>query len=237
MLTKELVPTLADLWGVPQATAGTIDRSLADAGFRRKWKGPRPPNMTRREGLHLLIACLAAEHATRAGEETAAWIRARCHYPTFHFSPDDSEYFEEFREMARLGRAVDALLAPFATPAFPGASAFPAYVCLTDFLLVVCHLVEAGRIKPHRWALEANLSQRTASIEFFGASDVANVNPLRSPTFDCGDHRRGQYRPTLITRDLKAEAPGLAVGAIIDRTADPLAPGAAPETDWKGHLP
>ena len=74
MIAKELIPTLAEILGIPPKTAVVIDRSLADAGFRRKHKGPNPPHMTRVEALHFMLGCmLALDTPTKAGEALKEW--------------------------------------------------------------------------------------------------------------------------------------------------------------------
>lgn len=74
MIVKELIPLLADSLGVPLKTAIVIDRSLADAGFRRKHKGPNPPDMTRIEALNFMLGCMVAlDTPTKAGEELEKW--------------------------------------------------------------------------------------------------------------------------------------------------------------------
>ncbi len=74
MNAKELIPTLAEILGIPPKTAVVIDRSLADAGFRRKHKGPNPPDMTRVEALNFMLGCmLALDTPTKAGEALKEW--------------------------------------------------------------------------------------------------------------------------------------------------------------------
>lgn len=74
MIAKELIPMLAEILGVPLKTAVVIDRSLADAGFRRKHKGPNPPHMTRIEALNFMMGCmLALDTPTKAGETLKEW--------------------------------------------------------------------------------------------------------------------------------------------------------------------
>lgn len=74
MIAKELIPMLAETLGIPSKTAVVIDRSLADAGFRRKHKGPNPPHMTRVEALCFMLGCmLALDTPTKAGEALKEW--------------------------------------------------------------------------------------------------------------------------------------------------------------------
>jgi hypothetical protein len=78
MRAKELVPILAELFSVPFDTAFVIDRTLAESGLRAKGKGRAWPEMTRREALHFLIACMSAMTipATKVADEVGQWVTA-----------------------------------------------------------------------------------------------------------------------------------------------------------------
>lgn len=76
MRAKELVPILAEIYGVPFETAFMIDRSLAEAGLRAKGRGRSLPNMTRREAIIFLVACMVTFKATKAGQEVQPWVSA-----------------------------------------------------------------------------------------------------------------------------------------------------------------
>jgi hypothetical protein len=81
MRAKELVPILAESFGVPFETAFMIDRSLAENGFRARGKGRAWPQMTRREAIYFLIGCMTATTtrsaaATRAADDVAIWASA-----------------------------------------------------------------------------------------------------------------------------------------------------------------
>jgi hypothetical protein len=78
---KQLVPILAEKFGVPYETAEVIDRALADNGLRAKGKGRSWPEMSRREAVHFLIGCMTATTvkqavATRAAVEVSRWLSA-----------------------------------------------------------------------------------------------------------------------------------------------------------------
>jgi hypothetical protein len=75
---KEAIPILADKFGISPKTAWVLDRSLANAGLRRKHKGPNPPAYEREEALTFLIACVTARHgSTKAAEIVTPWLESR----------------------------------------------------------------------------------------------------------------------------------------------------------------
>lgn len=76
MRAKELVPILAEIYGVPFETAFMIDRSLAECGLREKGRGRSLPEMTRREAVIFLVACMVTQKATKAGQEVLPWLKA-----------------------------------------------------------------------------------------------------------------------------------------------------------------
>ena len=81
MHAKALVPILAEIFGVQMDTAFVIDRALAENGFRAKAKGRALPDMTRKEAVAFLIACMCnavnkGTKATRVHEDVATWAAA-----------------------------------------------------------------------------------------------------------------------------------------------------------------
>jgi hypothetical protein len=84
MRPKELIPILSEFFGVSFETAWVLDRALADAGLRTKSKGRKPLDMTRRDAIHFLLACMSANIATRAVEDVKHWA-------AFTWKPDDPE--------------------------------------------------------------------------------------------------------------------------------------------------
>lgn len=81
MRAKQLVPILAEKFGVSYETAQVIDRALADEGLRAKGKGRFWPEMTRREALHFLIGCMTSTTVkqavkTRAAADVSQWLSA-----------------------------------------------------------------------------------------------------------------------------------------------------------------
>ncbi|WP_374576927.1 hypothetical protein [Phenylobacterium sp.] len=79
---KELIPILAEMFGVPFETAWVLDRALADKGLRTKSKGRKPLPMSRRDAIHFLLACMSAQTATRASEDVEYWA-------SFTWKPND----------------------------------------------------------------------------------------------------------------------------------------------------
>ena len=91
MRAKELVPILANEWGVPFETAFAVDRSLAEGGLRAKGKGRALPQMDRREATLFLIGCMASPKSSRADEEVRFWADAVGHldgYPVWFYDFD-----------------------------------------------------------------------------------------------------------------------------------------------------
>jgi hypothetical protein len=87
MRPKELIPILAEAFGVSFETAWVLDRALADAGLRTKSKGRKPLDMTRRDAIHFLLACMSASIATRAVDDVKYWA-------AFTWKPDDPQCAE-----------------------------------------------------------------------------------------------------------------------------------------------
>jgi hypothetical protein len=100
---KEAIPILADKFGIPPKTSWVLDRSLANAGLRRKHKGPNPPAYGREEALAFLMACAMARHgSTKAAEIVSPWLQAGGYVtalPSNFYKPDpahDEEFGEEY---------------------------------------------------------------------------------------------------------------------------------------------
>lgn len=95
MRAKQLVPILAEKFGVPYETAEVIDRALADHGLRAKGKGRSWPEMTRREAIHFLIGCmivttLKGSATTRAAADVEKWLSA---FTVVNVVVDDRDIF------------------------------------------------------------------------------------------------------------------------------------------------
>lgn len=185
MLNKELVPILAEIWGVPFERAWTIDRALANAGYRRKWKGPNPPHMTRREALVFLLACMVAEKATKAGDEVKPWVEAEgsliqdmrledCpadEYAALGYEPTP-EMIEEQRAAQSIirNRTMRDLLDVLKyTP--EDHSGLPSCINIVSCMMAVCSLFESSRgYQFESFKLEINVSNGFASASFNNSS-------------------------------------------------------------------
>lgn len=95
MRAKELIPILANEWGVPFETAFAVDRSLAEGGLRAKGKGRALPQMSRKEATLFLLGCMASPKSSRAAEEVKFWAEAIGHlegYPDWFVNPDATPF-------------------------------------------------------------------------------------------------------------------------------------------------
>lgn len=175
MHAKSLVPILAEIYGVPQETAFMIDRSLSECGYRAKGRGKSFPEMTRREAVIFLLACMVAQKATKAGMEVKPWVEATGYLedepddqpldvefsapsePTFFNSTHMRKVFHELGSVDRLN--------------------------LVDFLLALCPVLDADRIEcrleisvSHGWAAVALEGDPKSSKVIF-QTDEGAVNP------------------------------------------------------------
>lgn len=104
MLTwKEAIPILSEKFRIAPKTGWVLDRALANAGLRRKHKGPNPPAYERAEALAFLMACAMARHgSTKAAKIITPWLEAGGHVtaiPSNFYSPnpdEDAEYGEAY---------------------------------------------------------------------------------------------------------------------------------------------
>jgi hypothetical protein len=138
----ELVPILAEQFDIPFEVAYRIDRALAEAGLRAKGKGRSLPDVSRREALTFLIACMVTAKLTKAAEETLPWISALGVIdpaPELEFDTEWGEYEEE-GDIHHFYNAMEKVLASRKTP--EGA------VTLLDFLFELCGLIEVGLVHP-----------------------------------------------------------------------------------------
>lgn len=232
MRAKALVPILAEIFGVSPETAFVIDRGLAEAGYRAKGKGRAWPEMTRREALYFLIACMTSttakgKVATRAAEDVKIWTSAittvKASWETYAAYGDEEESADELiaalgvdidpEDLAHGPRIIDRSISlPFV------GSLHGKTVSLIDYLLEVMRYLEGdGR---HR-SLEdvvfsLSPSHLTASVSIhlgYGKHDkeafFVEDDDLEAPF----DHA--------IRTDISVDGNFLAAIAI--RTADPLA--------------
>lgn len=149
MRAKELVPILAEIYGVPFVAAGMIDRSLAEAGLRAKGRGKALPEMTRREALIFLIACMATQKASRAGDEVKPWLSAHG-LVVEPISDGHNHYMQEILD--RMGYQPT------------GDDGFPSSINMVDCLLAACGVLEASNIDGHLLKFELCFSHGWASV-------------------------------------------------------------------------
>jgi hypothetical protein len=222
MRAKELVPILAEIFGVPFDTAFVIDRALAEKGFRAKGKGRAWPQMTRREAIHFLIACMCmnkkATAATRAAEDVALWVSAESELSVV-YNKTSAEELAGYDAMARrhdakarrrlLTEKVDrSLRLPF-LKGLHGQT-----VALVDYLLMVTSHMEDGNditltLSPSHFEAIVKIRLR------FGQYDQQNffVKHSLAPVVD----------PDRIRTDISVY--GTFLAAIAARTDDPFAEG------------
>lgn len=95
MRPKELVPILAERFGVSMETAWVLDRSLADNGLRTISKGRKPLDMTRSDGVHFLLACMTADVRIRAIDDVKYWASLEWTVPKKEESSTNNDGEEE----------------------------------------------------------------------------------------------------------------------------------------------
>lgn len=174
MRARELVPILSDRFGIEPETGAVIDRSLAAEKLREQGKGRRWPQMTRKEAITFLIACLSVERPTKASEEVTPWVNARakvCQEPlrleeteegraeiaelkTWDDEPPPHEdrpdvKFWRFLD-SHMGRVRDANQT----------------IGLVDYLGVVCDLLEQKFLDPEQVKLSVIRSHGRATVTF-----------------------------------------------------------------------
>jgi hypothetical protein len=93
---KELIPILAERFGIAFETALVLDRSLADHGLRTKGRGRTPPEMTREDCINFLIAVMTYTVAKRAHEDVEIWrnAKAKIYLPDYHVDDLDNADFD-----------------------------------------------------------------------------------------------------------------------------------------------
>lgn len=186
MRAKELVPILAEIYGVPFVEAFQIDRSLAEHGLRARGRGKAIPHMTRREAVIFLVACMVTERTTRAADDVRPWLSADGgvldkQEPSYEeeraaLGVEDAEYDdtipddEDFRVKNHHLRAV--LEAMDFTPSRSGLKPSLSFI---DFLVAA-----AGYLADHSWAaeefsLEISSSHGRATVRWGDTDDVSKV--------------------------------------------------------------
>lgn len=223
MRAKALVPILAEIFGVPSETAFVIDRGLAEAGYRAKGKGRAWPEMTRREALYFLIACMTSttakgKVATRAAEDVALWAKAESEIRVTWEDHSEAEQAacllpgrpeEEFEP-----KIVDrSLRLPFL------AGMHEKKIMLIDYLLMLMSK------PPHPYFFdEVTFTLSPSHLEATVAIRMGYYDDPDKETFYVFDSPAGYDAPADgggIRTDISV--PGEFLAAIVARTADPLA--------------
>lgn len=161
MRAQSLVPILADLFDFPMETALRIDRGLCSAGMRVRGTGRSVPDMTRREALTFLLACMTTDKVTQAAEEVLAWLNAQGvpnRFPTIDPVEEEWEDFLEDTDTYKHFVEVNELLGTSQKDS--------AIVSLIDYLEVVCKLIESDKLILERVKLEIDFSDEVARIHY-----------------------------------------------------------------------
>ena len=184
MRAKELVPILAEIYGVPFETAFMIDRSLAEGGLRAKGRGRSLPEMTRPEALTFLLACMVTQKATKAGDEVQPWLAAEGWINDQDpEAPDEltDEYLTEevleqpvYARNFHMGKIIERL----GLKEYQGRGPFG--IKMFDFLLAACDVMEASAVSGEIFKFEISLSHGWAAFSvndaFYGGYSEARFH-------------------------------------------------------------
>jgi len=156
-----LIPILSEIFDFSFDTAQRIDRVLAEAGLRTKGKGRNLPDVSRREALTFLIACMVTEKITKANEEVSRWLTARGEVNQAPSPEVDPVWgiLDSDPEDHQLHLAMEALLIPHKDDG--------GEVNLINYLLAVCHLIQEKPLSPELVQLEIDFSDLSASVFIF----------------------------------------------------------------------
>lgn len=178
MRAKELVPILAEIYGVPFETAFMIDRSLSEAGLRAKGRGRSLPEMTRREAIIFLIACMVTIKATKAGQEVQPWLSATGwindetepgDYPSLDYA---AMGLEAPQEMIDKDNAKGPIIKNYYMREVlklldyqpKDDDGLPARINMIDCLLAACEMLEANHLSGESFKFEISVSHGWAAI-------------------------------------------------------------------------
>ena len=155
-----------------------IDRSLSEAGLRAKGRGRSLPEMTRREAIIFLIACMVTLKATKAGQEVQPWLSADG-WINDEIEPGDyqsEDYAAMGLEAPQEMIDEDAAKGPIIKNYYmqevvklldyqpEDEDGLPARINMIDCLLAVCDLLENKGIDAGRFKFEISVSHRWAAI-------------------------------------------------------------------------
>lgn len=226
MRAKELVPILAEKFGVIQETADVIDRSLAVGELRRLGKGRSWPMMTREEAITFLLACLITERPTKAAEEVRSWLQTEA---KVNEEPllvkvlkggrkkildiDDWDMNErEFPEVPRVEfcRSIERY--------FKDKRNSDNSVGLGVYLKVICNLLSDGLMTPNKLKLDVVRSLGMARLSY--TNDDGKV--LLEDTFWNAAAQQQHRLPSDANITVTASVSGYALTEIILRTTDDI---------------
>lgn len=215
MRAKELVPILAEIYGVPFETAFMIDRSLFESGLRTKGRGRTLPEMTRREAIIFLIACMVTQKATKAGNEVQEWLKADGWIDDQ--DPEAIDQFEDDEDSAPvyvqniyMKNAVE-LLPSYTTPNDEDFGR----INLVDFLMAVCAMLQANHLTGEEFKFEISVSHGWAAVSI-NQRQSGGYSELRFQT------QKGGQNPVSYETQINKSAVvyGDALLALAARTAD-----------------
>lgn len=232
MRPKELIPILAEKFGVSFETAWVLDRALADQNLRTKSKGRKPLDMTRRDAIHFLLACMSASISTRAVEDVKYWAA----FNWVMVDPDCKEYgsakeVETAHSAAALGHMPGAN-PPADEPAY---KEYPmgykaemhdplvkladddGIITLVDYLLVLTRWLQISGPEPDQVRFEIVTTHDLAFVRY----EKPLVGEIHTDHFFCSTISRGSV-DELTGIHKGAYVYGWALLEIADRTTDPL---------------
>lgn len=164
MRAKELVPILAEIYGVPPETALMIDRSLSEAGLRAKGRGRNLPEMTRREAIIFLVACMVTLKATKAGQEVQPWLSADGWINDESEAADCLSEYEDATEEPVMRNHYMRDVVKRLDYQTKDEDGLPASINMIDCLLAVCEMLEANHLTGESFKFEISVSHGWAAI-------------------------------------------------------------------------
>lgn len=220
MRAKELVPILAEIYGVPFETAFMIDRSLAEAGLRAKGRGRSLPEMTRREAVIFLVACMVTLKATKAGHEVQPWLSADGWIIDESEAADClSEYEDATEEPAMRNYYMREVVKRLDYQA-KDEDDLPRRINMIDCLLAVCAVLEGHQLTGEAFKFEIVFSHGWAAISV-DEPRSGGYSEIRFQT-EAGADDPVSYETEI---NKSAAVYGDALLAIASRTPAPLAGG------------
>lgn len=222
MRARELVPILAEHFGIAGDIAFALDRALSDHGLRERAKGRARPEATRRYGLSFLTSCmihLTMRHssATRTREDVAMWLNAAA-YINCGGSEDDP-YVVELIERGMTPAEAQERARKDHISEFPFREAMDGkFVTLPDYLLAVMHQKNGLDFEDDIvFTISPSHYEATVTVkgEVFATAHTETFYPAEMPD-EVFDHP--PMLKSMVTTDARALA------EISARTVDPLTP-------------